>query len=171
MELCAAGAVNPSEIAAFGDDFADIGMLELCGLGIAMGNAVSAVKEKADLVIHSLHKTLPAMTQTALLHVNGGRADRVRLRRYLSMVQTSSPSYVLMASVDNCVRFLETQGQKRFAAMRAHYTDFCKKTADLKHIRIGKMTDMSENNPALVDWDMGKILLSVKGMDLTGKGK
>ena len=41
------------EITAFGDDYADIGMLNLCGTGIAMGNAISEVKEQADLVIGS----------------------------------------------------------------------------------------------------------------------
>ena len=40
-------------IIAFGDDFADIGMLELCGLGVAMGNAIEEIKEKADIVIGS----------------------------------------------------------------------------------------------------------------------
>ena len=40
-----------AEIAAFGDDTPDIGMLRLCGLGVAMGNAVPAVKAAADLVI------------------------------------------------------------------------------------------------------------------------
>lgn len=40
-------------IIAFGDDFADIGMLELCGLGVAMGNAIDEVKSRADLVIGS----------------------------------------------------------------------------------------------------------------------
>lgn len=53
MEVCAASGIKPAEIAAFGDDLADIGMLELCGTGIAMGNAVDAVREKADLVIGS----------------------------------------------------------------------------------------------------------------------
>ena len=56
-----------------------------------------AIAGGADLVIHSLHKTLPAMTQTALLHVNGDRVDREKLRGYLCMLQSSSPSYVLMA--------------------------------------------------------------------------
>ena len=45
MEVCAIGGIEPAEIAAFGDDYADIGMLELCGKGIAMGNAIDAVKE------------------------------------------------------------------------------------------------------------------------------
>ncbi len=49
-ELC---GIDIRSIAAFGDDFADIGMLELCGLGIAMGNAIDVVKEKADVVIGS----------------------------------------------------------------------------------------------------------------------
>lgn len=85
-----------------------------------------AIKGGADLVIHSLHKTLPAMTQTALLHVKGDRVDREKLRKYLSMLQSSSPSYVLMASMDACMRFLEEQGQERFAAMRGHYESFAK---------------------------------------------
>ena len=40
-------------IIAFGDDFADIGMLQLCGTGVAMGNAIDEVKDKADVVIGS----------------------------------------------------------------------------------------------------------------------
>lgn len=128
----------------------------------------SAVAQGADLVIHSLHKTLPSMTQTALLHVIGSRVDRTRLRRYLSMLQSSSPSYVLMASMDSCVRFIEKHGRERFAAMRQYYAAFCKKTENLQHIRIGKMTEVSKNC-ALEDWDIGKIVISVKGTNMTGK--
>lgn len=40
-------------IIAFGDDLADMGMLEICGTGVAMGNAIDAVKDKADVVIGS----------------------------------------------------------------------------------------------------------------------
>ena len=40
-------------IIVFGDDYADIGMLELCGIGVAMGNAIDEVKERADIVIGS----------------------------------------------------------------------------------------------------------------------
>ena len=53
MEVCAVCGMQPAEIMAFGDDYADIGMLELCGKGIAMGNAVDEVKKGADLVIGS----------------------------------------------------------------------------------------------------------------------
>lgn len=128
-----------------------------------------AIAGGADLVIHSLHKTLPAMTQTALLHVNGDRVDREKLRGYLTMLQSSSPSYVLMASMDACMKFLEEQGQERFAAMRGHYLSFCEKTAALKHIRIGKMTSVSQKKHELKGWDLGKMVISVKGTNMTGK--
>ena len=61
----------------------------------------------ADLVINSLHKTLPSLTQTALLHVNGELVNRSRVKRYLDMLQSSSPSYILMASIDACIGLLE----------------------------------------------------------------
>lgn len=53
LEMCAALGIKTEEIIAFGDDYADIGMLELCGRGIAMGNAIAEVKKKADLIIGS----------------------------------------------------------------------------------------------------------------------
>ena len=45
--------ISEAEITAFGDDYADIGMLKLCGTGIAMGNAVEEVRKIADRVIGS----------------------------------------------------------------------------------------------------------------------
>lgn len=51
MEICSACNITPESIIAFGDDYADMGMLEFCGVGIAMGNAVLDVKLMADAVI------------------------------------------------------------------------------------------------------------------------
>ena len=68
----------------------------------------------ADIVIHSLHKTLPSLTQTALLHMNGSIADRDRVHMYLDILQSSSPSYVLMASIDECVRLLQEKREEVF---------------------------------------------------------
>ena len=53
QSLCAVCEIQTKEIIAFGDDYADIGMLRLCGKGIAMGNAIDEVKAEADLVIGS----------------------------------------------------------------------------------------------------------------------
>ena len=128
-----------------------------------------AVTAGADLVIHSLHKTLPSPTQTALLHVNGNRVDRGRLRSYLAMVQSSSPSYILMAGIDACMRFLEQEGQERFAFFQEQWKGFLQKTAQMHNLCIGKMTDVSGKRLALTAWDMGKILISVKHTDMTGK--
>lgn len=51
MRICSACNITPENIMAFGDDLADIGMLKLCGMGIAMGNAIQEVKDSADAVI------------------------------------------------------------------------------------------------------------------------
>lgn len=50
---CRACNLDLKEVTAFGDDTPDIGMLKLCGIGVAMGNAVDSVKEAADVVISS----------------------------------------------------------------------------------------------------------------------
>ena len=63
----------------------------------------NANENGADIVIHSVHKTLPSLTQTALLHINGTFVNREKVRMYLHMLQSSSPSYVLMASIDECM--------------------------------------------------------------------
>ena len=64
----------------------------------------SAVHLGADIVIQSLHKTLPALTQSSIVHVNGNRVNRVLLQQFLSFIQTSSPSYVFMCSIEHCIR-------------------------------------------------------------------
>ncbi len=66
----------------------------------------SAIEEGADLVVHSLHKTLPALTQTSLLHNVTGRVSEEAIREAMDIFETSSPSYVLMASIAECLRFL-----------------------------------------------------------------
>ena len=71
-------------------------------------------EKEADIVIHSLHKTLPSLTQTALLHMNGSLIGREKVRRYLHMLQSSSPSYVLMASIDSCMDLLERRREELF---------------------------------------------------------
>ena len=66
----------------------------------------SAVSLGADIAVASLHKTLPSLTQTAVLHVRGSRVDPARLAHQLAVFETSSPSYLFLASIDECVRTL-----------------------------------------------------------------
>jgi arginine decarboxylase len=61
---------------------------------------LSALSRGADVAIQSTHKTLGALTQGAMLHVRGRRVDSGKLARCLQMLQSSSPSYLIMASLD-----------------------------------------------------------------------
>ncbi|MRN57194.1 aminotransferase class I/II-fold pyridoxal phosphate-dependent enzyme [Paenibacillus monticola] len=70
----------------------------------------------ADGVVQSTHKMLPALTMGAMLHIQGPRLDRALLRQRLAMVQSSSPSYPVMASLDLARQLLHSQGASAFAA-------------------------------------------------------
>lgn len=78
-------------------------------LGLSEKLPVSALEAGADVVIQSTHKTLGSMTQTALLHIKGTRVDPKRVAASLHMLQTSSPSYVLMASIDSVLHRLSME--------------------------------------------------------------
>ncbi|PGZ00473.1 arginine decarboxylase [Bacillus cereus] len=60
----------------------------------------SALAYGADIVVHSAHKTLPAMTMGSYLHINSQLVNEEKVSIYLSMLQSSSPSYPIMASLD-----------------------------------------------------------------------
>lgn len=129
---------------------------------------VSALGQGADVVIHSLHKTLPALTQTALLHVRGDLADREQIRRYMAMFQTSSPSYLLMGSIDACVQKLSESSAGSFG----EYVEKLKKTrarlAKLRFIRLAgeEMID----HKTVWDLDRSKLILDVQGSCMDGHG-
>jgi arginine/lysine/ornithine decarboxylase len=71
-------------------------------LGFLDPDIPSPVSAGADVSVMSLHKTLPAFTQTALLCLRDALADREEISAALSVFETSSPSYLLMASADGC---------------------------------------------------------------------
>ena len=137
--------------------------------GLSENMPRSAIASGADLVVHSLHKTLPSMTQTALLHVQGSRVDRRKLRDYLRMLQTSSPSYVMMASMDSCIRYMEKHGAEQFAFMKRQYDIFIERTSVCRNIQIGKKTDLSKKRHFLTDLDIGKMVISVRHTSMSGQ--
>jgi len=96
----------------------------------------SAVAAGADLVVQSLHKTLPALTQTALLHVNGSLVSLDRVRTNFKMLQTSSPSFLLLSSVDQCIGALEEQADELFSALQQNLLQFYEKTKGLKQLHV-----------------------------------
>ncbi|MDO4345589.1 MAG: aminotransferase class V-fold PLP-dependent enzyme, partial [Eubacteriales bacterium] len=96
----------------------------------------SSVRLGADIVIHSLHKTLPSMTQTALLHQNGVLVKRERIQKYLDIYQTSSPSYVMMACMDGCIEMLRQQGDVLFEDFAERLEWIGREADGLKHIHL-----------------------------------
>ena len=95
----------------------------------------------ADVVIHSLHKTLPSLTQTALLHINGRYADRERIRNYLHMLQSSSPSYILMASIDECVRAMDERREEIMDTYVERLQHTRERLKQLKNIKLIETKD------------------------------
>ena len=129
------------------------------GLGATSALPENAVSQGADLVIHSVHKTLPSMTQTALLHVQGNLVDRVKLKRFLSIYQTSSPSYVLMASIDLCMKYIE-ENRKEFVDRLLEYRKLLEDAAkECRFIEIPGRTIIP---------DAAKVLIYVKNAAMTG---
>ena len=103
----------------------------------------SAVSAGADLVVQSLHKTLPALTQTALLHVNGSLVSLDRIRANFKMLQTSSPSFLLLSSVDQCICALEERANILFSALHQNLIRFYEKTKTLKHLHVISPDDIT----------------------------
>ncbi len=74
----------------------------------------SAIRSGADAVVQSTHKTLTALTMGAMLHVQGDRIDKLAMQDALSVVQSSSPSYPIMASLDIARAMVESEGSQLF---------------------------------------------------------
>jgi arginine decarboxylase len=72
----------------------------------------SALELGADVVVHSAHKTLPAMTMASFLHIRSTIVSSEKVARYLGMLQSSSPSYLLMASLDDARAYAESYNVK-----------------------------------------------------------
>lgn len=118
----------------------------------------------ADLVIQSIHKTLPAFTQTALLHWNGNRICESELKKYLSIFQTSSPSYVLMAGMDSCIRYVEEHVEE-FDRLMKNLTWFREQVKELENIRLWT----PEVNKDCFGMDPSKLVLFSENEQLSGK--
>lgn len=131
----------------------------------------SAVACGADFVIQSIHKTLPAPTQTALLHINGTLADRERTERYLQMFQSSSPSYVLMSGMDECFRLLEAEGKELAARFRENKKAFDESLKGLSVLHLyGDEKDREAwEKYGIRSADWGKLVISIKNMLINGK--
>ena len=125
-----------------------------------------AEKLGADLVIVSIHKTLPSLTQTALLLRCSDRVDGEKIQKFLSFYQSSSPSYVLMGGMDACIAKLERDGKKIFRQYAENLLCFRKSLTECRCLQLLEPgRDPSEGIQA---FDPSKILISTENSSLDG---
>ncbi|RDU34821.1 arginine decarboxylase [Neobacillus piezotolerans] len=114
----------------------------------AEGFPVSAVALGADLVVHSAHKTLPAMTMGSFLHFNSGLVNLGRVKDYLQVLQSSSPSYPLLASLDLARAYLGTFNRRDFAILFKKIQQFREELDQIPQIRV--LTEEGKTDPLKV---------------------
>lgn len=136
-------------------------------LGFGGGFPESAVRQGADAVIMSLHKTLPSFTQTALLHLTSDRIAAEEVERYLGIFETSSPSYLLMAGMDACVHMLAEQGRELFAEYRKRLDAFYQEAEGLQHLHVMCRGDVVPEE--MYDWDDSKLVIFARHQSLAGR--
>lgn len=128
----------------------------------------NATRLGADAVVMSVHKTLPAFTQTALLHLCSDRIDAAETARFLSIYETSSPSYLLMAGISRCMRMLGTKGA---AELLDRYVEllgkFRKNTDALRHMRVLGEKDFSPKEAYA--FDIGKLIIDTGDCGMSGQ--
>ncbi len=118
----------------------------------------SALALGADLVLHSTHKTLSALTQASMLHVQGKNIRREKLYQSLEMLQSSSPSYLLMASLELAGEF--ALANERWEALHEEVENLHSKVGSI--LRVLNQKDVGTYGIEQVDWS--KILVNTKSI-------
>lgn len=102
---------------------------------------VSALELGADVVVHSAHKTLPAMTMASFLHVRSNLIVPEKVAHYLQMLQSSSPSYLLMASLDDARAYAESYSEEDRIDFMGKRDDFLKLLNQVAHLEAIETDD------------------------------
>ncbi|MBC6432534.1 aminotransferase class I/II-fold pyridoxal phosphate-dependent enzyme [Nostoc sp. HG1] len=126
-----------------------------------------ALAAGADLTVQSIHKVLGAMTQASMLHVQGNRIDCDRISKALQLVQSTSPSYLLLASLDAARQQMALHGKMLMSRTL--------QLADEARTRIGQIPGLSVlemprlgESPGFVALDKTRLTVTVSGLGLTG---
>ena len=132
-------------------------------LGLSDELPKTALEQGADLVIQSTHKTLPAFTQASMIHTQGNRVNRSRLLSMLRFVQSSSPSYTLMVSLELAVDIYETKGKELMMELLLNINKFKENIKDNELIRVYNEYDKTKifvesKNIGLIGYELEEIL-------------
>jgi len=130
----------------------------------------SAVTAKTDIVIHSLHKTLPSLTQTAVAHLCTDRINPEKFLNSLSIFQTSSPSYLLLSSIDCCINLLNRDKDEIYKKWLKTIDYIDNEIASLKNLfAFYHGTSKNRFYENIYSYDRSKLLISVKNNKINGK--
>lgn len=124
-----------------------------------------AVASGADAAVASLHKTLPSLTQTALL-LTSDESLINSLAENLAIFETSSPSYIFMSAIEKCLEFCENASA--FDEYIKRLNSFNEKCKSLKKIKVLCYGNDEVKNHRFFDFDISKITVSVRGLDING---
>lgn len=118
----------------------------------------SSIECGADICVQSSHKSLPVLTQASMLHYNSDRVNLNRLKQMLNIHQTSSPSYVLMSSLDIALDIIGKKGQSLMSTLLKNCNELTE-----KHNCFLSTKDI-ENKPFSLD--ITKMVYKGKCMDV-----
>ncbi len=124
--------------------------------------------KKADIVLVSLHKTLPAFTSSALCLLNGRRIDPEKLKFYINIFQTSSPSYIIMSGIEDCFDIMEKLGKEGLKNWEERLDLTYRSLEDNDFIKaVGPLV---EGKDGVYKKDPSKICVYDKSRHLSGRG-
>ena len=130
--------------------------------GFSDGFPDTAVHLGADIVVQSLHKTLPCPTQTAILHVCSENVSIKEVKRQLSVFQTSSPSYVFLAAIEHCMSILQEKKEMLFSEYEKRLEKFYEETKELRILQVYQPQN------EVFDFDKSKLILHTKKSTWSG---
>lgn len=122
---------------------------------------LSAMDSGADISAQSTHKLLGSMTQTSMLLVRKKFVDAEKVRRAASLLQTTSPNYLLLASLDIARLQMSEVGREKISNA-IELSKFLR--AEIKKIPALKTFDAVKN----FELDLTKVTINVEGAGLTG---
>lgn len=115
------------------------------------GEPLAAEECGADIVVNSTHKTLCSFTQSAVLNYNSDRVEQYILEDKLQAIQSTSPSYLLMASLDINADVLENHGKELFAQWQANIEDFYAKAAVVPGLKLMEVPGAMDKTKINID--------------------
>ncbi|WP_088894192.1 aminotransferase class I/II-fold pyridoxal phosphate-dependent enzyme [Leptolyngbya ohadii] len=125
-----------------------------------------ALQAGADIAIQSTHKTLSALTQAAMLHIQENRIERDRLQRALQLVQSTSPNYLLLASLDAARQQMATAGKELWSQTIALVEQVRHQIRQIPGIRLLEAEAVTELGfPAL---DPTRITIDLSNLGISG---